>query len=108
MTHGFSCTSGNGSARVAWAHYLGAMLFDAAAIAIASGYLGAYRAQARLDSRNRARARAAQQRRARSRSQVDASVPDADGEDVEEGCPSTTSGVHADETDGKILRFIRT
>ena len=84
------------------------MLFDAAAIAIASGYLWAYRAQARLDSRNRARARAAQQRRARSHGQADASVPDADGEDVEEGCSSATSGVHADETDGKILRFIRT
>ena len=83
------------------------MLFDAAAIAIASGYLWAYRAQARLDSRNRARARAAQQRRARSHGQADASVPDADGEDVE-GCSSATSGVHADETDGKILRFIRT
>lgn len=49
----YSCASGNGGIRIAWAHYLGAMIFDAIAIAIASSFLWTYRMQARTGSGGR-------------------------------------------------------
>lgn len=106
-----SCTSGNGSARVAWAHYLGAMLFDTTAIAIASGYLWFYRAQARLDSRNRALARAKTRERAHARSRSQRHTDLGGRSEVENGMDGvdamTDEGLE-NEVDGKVLRFIRT